>query len=159
MRRLAGIAALALVACAAKPPLSADAHVTLQAGPCFGACPVYRVTVDARDVAVFEGERHVAQRGRHERQLAAGTLARLLEELDALGAFELAPSYTPGSKSCARYATDHPSRRFEVDDGNRRVAVDHYLGCRDAPDRLEEIEALIEQRSGARQWISEAPES
>jgi len=131
--------------------------VLLQSGPCFGACPVYRVTLDARDVAVFEGERHVAQRGRHERQLPAGTLARLLEELDRLGAFELASSYTPG-KGCERYATDHPSKRFEVDDGTRRVAVDHYLGCSDAPSRLGDIEALIEERSGARQWITEAPQ-
>ncbi len=134
--------------------------MTLQSGPCFGACPVYRVTLDARDVAVFEGERHVAQRGRHERQLPAGTLARLLEELDRLGAFELAASsYTPGGKGCEHYATDHPSKRFELDDGTRRVAVDHYLGCRDAPSKLGEIEALIEQRSNARHWITKSPES
>jgi hypothetical protein len=131
--------------------------VTLQSGPCFGACPVYRVTLDARDVAVFEGERHVAQRGRHERQLPAGTLARLLEELDRLGAFGLASSYAPGAKGCERYATDHPSKRFELDDGRRRVAVDHYLGCRDAPSRLGDIEALIEERSGAPHWINNAP--
>jgi hypothetical protein len=156
VRALAGAAALALGACVAAP-LSPDARVTLEAGPCFGACPVYRVTLDARDVAVFEGERHVAQRGRHERQLPAGTLARLIEDLDALGAFGLAGSYAPGSKNCARHATDHASRRFTLDDGRRRVAVDHDLGCLDAPPRLREIEALIEERSGARDWIATSP--
>ena len=130
----------------------------LSAGPCFGACPVYRVTVDAGDRAVFEGERDVAQRGRHEQQLPAGTLARLLQELDGLGAFDLARLYTPGSKNCQAYATDHPSMRFELDDGKRRVEVDHYLGCRDAPEHLRKIESLIEERSGARHWIKDAPE-
>jgi hypothetical protein len=158
VRALAGVAALALGACVAAP-LSPDARVTLEAGPCFGTCPVYRVTLDARDVAVFEGERHVAQRGRHERQFPAGTLAGLLKELDALGAFGLAGLYAPGSKNCARHATDHPSRRFTLDDGQRRIEVAHDLGCLDAPPRLREIEALIEERSGARRWITEAPAS
>jgi Domain of unknown function (DUF6438) len=130
----------------------------LQTGPCFGACPVYTVTIDARDIAVFEGERNVAQRGRHEQQLPAGTLAGLLEDLDRLGAFGLARSYTPGqSKECLRYATDHPSRHFEVFDGSRKAVVDHYLGCRDAPAQLNEIEGLIEGRSGATHWISTPP--
>lgn len=149
---------MALGACAAAP-LSPDARVTLRSGPCFGDCPVFQVSIDARDVAVFEGERHVARRGRHEQQLPAGTLARLLGELDHLGAFELAPSYTRASNHCGVHATDHPWKRFEVNDGRRQVAVEHDLGCRGAPQRLGEIEALIEERSGARAWIERAPES
>ena len=156
MRRFTGVAALALSACAAAP-LSPDARVTLRSGPCFGACPIYAVSLDASDVAVFEGERFVAQRGRHEQQLPAGTLAKLLSELDQLGAFELSPSYTPASKNCGLHATDHPSKRFELYDGKRRVSVQHDLGCRGAPPELGKIEALIEERSGAREWISKPP--
>lgn len=160
MRRFAGIAALALALGACVPmPLSPDARVTLQAGPCFGACPIYRVTIDASDRAVFEGYRHVAQTGRHEQQLPAGTLARLLEELEALGAFTLAPSYTPGSKTCVSYITDDPTRHMELNDGRRQVSVEHYLGCRETPARLRQVETLIEERSGARHWINDAPES
>jgi hypothetical protein len=156
LRRFAGVAALALCACAAAP-LSPDARVTLRSGPCFGACPVFTVNLDARDIAVFEGERFVAQRGRHEQQLPAGTLARLLADLEGLGAFELSPSYTPASKNCGLHATDHPSKRFEIYDGKRRVSVQHDLGCRGAPPELGKIEALIEERSGARARLSKPP--
>jgi len=156
LRTLAVLAALALGACAARP-LSHDAHVTLTAGGCFGSCPVYKVKLDANDLAVFEGERNVAQRGRHQLQLPPGTLRVLLDDLEEAGAFQLAGLYTPGSKNCGRHSTDYPSKRFEIYDGRRQVIVDHYLGCRAAPAKLLEIEKMIEDRTQARYWIDQPP--
>lgn len=150
MRAGSLLAAAALSACAALPSEApAAGSVTLQRGPCFGRCPSYSVSMNALGEVVFTGERDVAQPGEHRFKKDPAEYASLLAELKRLGAFELRPRYTHGSEDCRRYATDMPSVRITLDDGQRQLAVQHDLGCRDAPEALTEIESLIDQRTGA----------
>lgn len=49
--------------------------VWLFRGPCFGACPMYEVTVDWTGSVVYDGQHSVAVEGRKERQLDVDRVA------------------------------------------------------------------------------------
>jgi hypothetical protein len=157
LKRAALLLAAALGACAGAPAPGGAGSVTLERGPCNGRCPVYSVAMGAPGEIVFEGKLNVAQPGVHRRRADPSELPALLAELDRLGAFALASSYARGTPACGGFATDMPTVRFTVDDGERSVAVTHDLGCRGAPAALEAIEKLIDQRTGTDAWIRGAP--
>lgn len=134
-----------------------EAFIRLSRGPCFGRCPVYTVSIDAKGLVAFDGKRNVTQPGEHARQRNPGDFAELLREIEALGVFDHGGSYVPGNPACGQYATDLPSAALLVSDGTREVRVEHYLGCKDAPASLRAIEDLVDERTGASTWIKEAP--
>lgn len=129
---------LALAACATtterpapEGPIAVESDsITYSTGPCFGACPVYSVTVSPDGTGTFTGKRFTAVTG--ERRF---TLSRA--QYDAFAA-RLAPyrpesgvvRYTPGSGNCAQVATDMPG----VDVTWTRAigdsqALHFYFGC------------------------------
>ncbi|MBC9033041.1 hypothetical protein IAG41_11605 [Sphingomonas sp. JC676] len=89
-------------------PIEGDS-ITYETGPCFGACPVYSVTVRPDGSGVFTGKRFTAVTG--ERGF---TLTRA--QYDAF-AGQLAPyrpasggvRYAPGEPNCQNAPTDMPS--------------------------------------------------
>ena len=113
-RWMAGVGALALGGCVqpgtgpAPIPIEADS-ITYSTGSCFGACPVYTVTVRPDGTGSFEGKRFTAVAG-----VRSFTLTRA--QYDAFAA-RLAPyrpesgarRFTPGEPGCRRMATDMPS--------------------------------------------------
>ncbi len=115
---VAMVGALALAGCVApsrdhagpgRPvPIKGDS-ITYETGPCFGACPVYSVTVRPDGTGMFVGKRFTAVTG--ERRF---TLSRA--QYDAF-AGKLAPyrpasgslRYAPGEPTCPNHATDMAS--------------------------------------------------
>ena len=57
---LAIAVALASAACATVPPAASAQSISYETGPCFGACPVFRVTVSPDGSGTFEGRRFTA---------------------------------------------------------------------------------------------------
>ncbi|WP_448663391.1 DUF6438 domain-containing protein [Sphingomonas sp. CJ20] len=158
-----GAAAVALAGCVApsRPggpvPIEGDS-ITYETGPCFGACPVYAVTVRPDGTGVFTGKRFTAVTGER-----AFTLTRA--QYDAFAA-ALAPyrpasgdvRYAPGEPRCANAATDMPSVevRWTRAIGDSQ-GLYYYFGCNlgtkrpiadalgQAPDALP-IAAMIGER-------------
>ena len=163
-----GAAALVLAGCArdGRPDLP-DAPVAIEADSiryetsmCFGACPVYAVTLRPDGTGIFEGKRFTTVTGTREFKLSKA-------EYDAFAA-KLAPYrpasgtvlYTPADKkNCAQAATDLPG----VDVVWTRAIGDsqslsYYFGCDmdknqdmaeaigSAPEEVSALEALIGPR-------------
>lgn len=63
---------------AQEPELPPDASIRLQRTACFGWCPVYSVTIDARGIVTYEGERSVRVVGRRTARIDASIVAGLL---------------------------------------------------------------------------------
>src|SRR3546814_314671 len=117
---------------AQEPPqrIEAPGSITVERGPCMGACPVYRFRVTADGTGLFEGQRFTAVQGEHPFSITP----------DAWAAFQaaLAP-YRPqgirevarGHPQCRHMATDHPSVSvtWEDEDGTDRLSFN--FGCRD----------------------------
>ena len=60
---------LAGAAMAQEPEVPPDALIRLQRTSCFGPCPIYTVTIDARGTVTFDGERFVRVVGRKTMQI------------------------------------------------------------------------------------------
>ena len=162
-RRLQAAAFSLVAACArpSPPASSTDAaqapadsvHVMLERGPCFGACPVYTVTLEGSGAVLFEGRRFVADSGISTATVPRPRVDSLIAELVAGGYFDFADRYRAGEPGCKQYATDLPSVITEVRVGSRRKRIEHDHGCMGAPPALTALEERIDTVAGVARWI------
>ena len=160
--RASVVAALA-AACARPAPQvpSADTsqaardsvHITLERGPCFGSCPVYKVTLEGWGAVLFEGRRFVADSGVSTASVPAERIDSLVTALEAAGFFDFADRYGAGEPGCERYATDLPSAVIDVRARGRAKRVEHDHGCMGAPEALGALEARIDSAAGVSRWL------
>lgn len=154
---------LLLVACAPRretPPASeaprnvdaTGSAISLERTACFGACPVYRISVSPEGVITYEGTAHVRQLGRATAQIAPERLQALLSELEKAGYFSLALRYTPAEPACGRYSTDSPSTITSVQFRDRSKRIEHDHGCGNVPRALAVLEHRIDEVLGSARW-------
>ena len=131
------LAAAALPACAtlsAQPHAGAVRSISYETGPCFGACPVYRVTVSSNGAGTFEGRRFTAVTGTRAFRVTPAQFrafaARLAPVRPARGEVRHAPP------NCKTTATDMPSANvgWTMADGSTR-GLYFYYGCDMAENR------------------------
>lgn len=147
-----GVSALALAGCAhttmgPKPiPVESDS-ITYETGPCFGACPVYSVTVRPDGSGVFTGKRFTAVTGEREFRLSREQYAVFSARLAPYRPASGEKRYSPGEKGCEHAVTDLPS----VDVTWTRAIGDsqklyYYFGCNLDGDRsmAEALGAAVE---------------
>lgn len=144
--RLFSIAAgMILTACASASgqpgaPASAPASITYSTGPCFGACPVYSVTVRGDGTGVFTGERFTAVTGQRDFTLSRQQFAAFADMLVAHRP-EGREEITHGHPRCRMVATDMPSAEVTWNDAEGPDTLSYYFGCRD-PENETLAEAL-----------------
>lgn len=119
------------------PPPTAEAPVPIVRGemlryttsPCFGACPVYTVTVRPDGTGTFEGQRHTAVTGVRDFRVTPAQyeafLARLAPYRPRSGTVRIAP----GEPGCGQAATDLPSVEVQWDGRAGHRALSYYFGC------------------------------
>jgi hypothetical protein len=149
----AGPSAAGPSAAAGQAPADSAVRIRLERGPCFGACPVYSVTLDGSGAVLFEGRRFVADTGISTGTVPPARVDTLVAELTAGGYFDFADRYRAGEPGCERYATDLPSVITEVRAGGRRKRIEHDHGCMDAPEALTALEGRIDEAAGVARWI------
>ena len=138
-----GLAGLAACATTAAAPAGRVESITFETGPCFGACPVYRVTVNRDGSGVFEGRRFTAVTG--ERRFIATP-----EQFQAF-ARQLAPLRPEqgerryAGEACTEFATDLPSAdvTWRAGDGQEQH-LHFYYGC-----DMERNQAIAERLNAA----------
>ncbi|HEU4953676.1 MAG TPA: DUF6438 domain-containing protein [Gemmatimonadales bacterium] len=151
-----------LVGCGSRTPevpapeaaSSSATLVTLEREPCFGTCPVYRVSLDGGGKVDFVGTRFVSREGADTSRVPADEVVRLVDSLDAAGYFALADQYVPDSPACGRYATDAPTVTISVQSKGRSKTVRHDHGCVGAPAALTGMERLIDSVAGTGRWTA-----
>jgi hypothetical protein len=140
----------------AAPPGADTAAVSLERAPCFGTCPVYRLTISRSGLVRFTGIRYTAHVGDTTAQIPPARVDSLLAELREGGYFDLADAYEPGTEVCGRAATDNPSATTAVVLDGRRKEIRHYYGCSAAPQKLVGLERRIDEVAGSERWIGPA---
>jgi hypothetical protein len=126
--------------------------VTMERGPCYGTCPVYRVSLGGDGVVTFVGTRFVSRVGADTSRVAPDQVGRLVDSLEASGYFALADQYVPDSAACGRYATDAPTVTTSVQSNGQSKTVRHDHGCVGAPPALAAMERLIDSVAGTSRW-------
>ena len=145
--RLALVAALA--GCATTGALDAEggpASISYETGPCFGACPIYRVTVNADGTGVFEGRRWTAVEGSRSFRVTAQQYRRLVAHLEPLRPASGSVRYS--GEACEMMATDLPSADVTWEGPAGTQQLYFYHGCdmeknRAIAERLNAVPDLL----------------
>ncbi|WAC46785.1 DUF6438 domain-containing protein [Asticcacaulis sp. SL142] len=152
-----GVAALVLGGCAAMPMGGAtpDATETLSVsvGPCFGFCPVYKVSMTPQGLVSYDGERHTAVLG--ARTLDKGPRGyRAVSQ--KLSAFKPTRGQTADTQ-CEQRISDQQHYRivWTAADGTETV-LQHDKGCRSpANDQLNKVLESLPQTLGISDWAKQ----
>jgi hypothetical protein len=156
--RVAGFAlGLVLSACAPRqaPPHQQAAEspaVTLERTPCFGRCPVYRISISNAGRVEYEGKANVAHLGLAADSIPPERVDSLLRELQEGGYFGFASNYVLNDKACGRYSTDSPTVITSASARDQVKRVVHDYGCSDAPPELTRFETRIDEVAGVSRW-------
>jgi hypothetical protein len=133
------------------PPDLANTVISLDRQICFGACPIYHVTVYGNGVLVWVGEDAVAVTGPRITVVSTDTVRRLLAAAEKADYFGMNDAYTDMGGS------DQPSADIRVQHGDRHKTVRHYYGDPSAPARLHIFESQIDDLLDTDQWIGPRP--
>jgi hypothetical protein len=125
-----GAAALALSACATMPRGGAlPESISYETGPCFGACPVYVVTVRSDGSGMFEGKRFTAVSGQRSFRVTPDQFRAFADRLAPLRPASGIVRYS-GAPLCRGMATDLPSAdvKWRTRGGGEQELY-FYYGC------------------------------
>jgi predicted small secreted protein len=132
----AGLAMMVLAACATpsgagKPVAKADT-IRFSAGPCFGVCPVYSVTVDPKGSGVLMPQKNTAVPGETRFAVTPLQYRRLREAFAPFRPLTGEKKRIAHGENCTRAATDMPG--YEIvwtRAGREKTELDFYSGCFD----------------------------
>jgi hypothetical protein len=136
MKGLALVLLGMLAACAgsAQPDVPVES-VSYTRGPCYGVCPVYRVTVNADGSGLFEGERFTAVTGRRRFTVTPAAWRAFTAKLAPFRPQGTVDINMENTARCQLMATDHPSAIVTWAGGGRNDRLGYYYGCRDEANR------------------------
>ena len=127
-------ALLALPACATARPTATPAWtIIFETGPCFGACPVYRVTVNSGGDGTFEGLRFTAVIGARPFRATPAQAQAFARQLEPLRPASGAVRYS--GEACGTMATDLPSAEVTWRSPRGTQSLYFYYGCDMARNR------------------------
>jgi hypothetical protein len=136
-------------------PSDAD-ELRLERTACYGACPVYTVTVRANGDVAFDGRAFVRVFGPASRKVPATRARALVDRAQAAGFF--------GWKDAYEFpVTDHPTTKITATIGGRTKTISEYAACGSdpafskleaAPPALCALEKEIDAVSGADGWTT-----
>lgn len=130
------------------PPGRHEPLATLERTPCFGTCPVYKVSIFRDGTVEYVGERFVKVQGRATGHITAEQLTQLRALFQQSGYLQLGDSYERHD------VTDQPSAHTSYSPApGQTKSVRHYLGDRSAPRALIDVEDGIDRIVHIEQWI------
>jgi hypothetical protein len=125
--------------------------ITLERTPCFGACPVYTLTIHRSGQVEYEGKDHVRQKGLRTSRISTGDFEKLVKKIDEINFFNLNDRYDGKNPDGSGVTvTDLPTRKTSVTRGGRTKTVENYFR---GPKGLKELEDLIDELTKAADWI------
>ncbi|HEX9746476.1 MAG TPA: DUF6438 domain-containing protein [bacterium] len=94
---------LLLISCNAGGPIGPsdpeeykNAVITLQRGPCYGPCPVYKLTIHGSGLVEYEGYDFVGTYGYQATHISQEAVKSLVDEFYRIDYFKLNDAYTEG---------------------------------------------------------------
>lgn len=150
MLRLMAACLVATAGCATVPerPIAIESEaISLETGPCFGACPVFRVTVRPDGTGTFEGRHHTAVTGERGFRLTSAQYRAFRDHLAPLRPAE--GNVRLSGEACRQMATDLPSAEVTwFSEIGSSQSYYHYFGCdmeanAAAVERLRRAPALL----------------
>jgi hypothetical protein len=121
--------------------------ITLERTPCYGFCPVYKLTINGDGKVVYEGKDFVNIKSKVETVISQDKIEQLVQEFKKTDYFSLNDDYTTLT------ITDAPSVITSITLDEKTKTIEHYHGDFSAPEKLTELEDSIDEIVNSEQWI------
>jgi len=155
--RLIAVTAVALAvatipASSSAQEVPADSVIKLERTSCFGECPVYSVSIDAKGNVTYDGTEFVRVKGRQTDRIPVPRVAELLATADRIGFFDLRDQYRTirNPDGTETMVTDLPTTFVTITRGGRSKRVEDYVG---APAELKQREQQIDEATRTVRWV------
>lgn len=129
--------------------------IVLERGGCEQRCAVYRIVIFADGTVIYEGRYFVRKSGLVKSGISPEVLAKLVNELETGGFFQLNDNYGYGNKdNCTSLDAGEATAVLTVSTHGHSKTVLHNHGCA-GPDskRLTELEDKVDQAVRTAKWI------
>jgi hypothetical protein len=126
-------------------------NVTFERTPCFGTCPVYKVSVSGDGTVTFVGERNVDSVGTYVSHIDSGAVKALGQAFADADYADMRATYD--HTNCPEYATDLSRVLTSITTAEGTKRVDHDLGCSQAPAKLAELYRKFDEIVGTAKWV------
>ncbi len=129
------------------PPVSRPAFVsaTIQKTPCFGKCPAFKITFDAKGFATYEGKKFVKMLGKYTAPISGKEYTAILSAAQKIGYFSMPKTYPPNGK----FIADLPFTITTLHFGNDKHQIRNNI---DAPQELTEYENFLIELGESLKW-------
>jgi hypothetical protein len=119
-----------------------NSFIEMEKTPCYGWCPVYKISVSGEGKAVYEGKRNVDKLGKFEKQLSVEETKHLFDAFEASNFTDFKSEYTD-------QVTDLPTTYLTFSHrGFSKKIKDYY----NAPSELKKLEKLVEEVANLEGW-------
>lgn len=130
----------------------ANVAITLERTPCFGACPVYTVTILDDGTVNYNGTNFVEVTGEQTTQIDPATVALMVQAFEDAGFFEWNEAYD------TQTVTDLPYINISVTRDGETHSIFHYIGDYSAPLELAFLENWVDEMVGTQMWTGVQPD-
>jgi hypothetical protein len=123
-------------------------HITRERGPCFGACPIYKVEIRGDGSVLFMGEGFVAISGHHRATTSRAAIERLVDAFREARFYSLLNNYSA-------MITDGSAIEISISfDGQKKTVGDYYGIEAGMPEKVKALEELVDTTAGTDRWIT-----
>lgn len=126
--------------------------IVLERGPCFGTCPVYRVSIARSGDVHFVWLRGADSGKTERRRIDPSRFASLMSTATFAHLFALPDTVIKGP-FCPYTVSDAPSAKVSLFLPGRQKTIVDYLGCLWAPSILRQIETAMDEEANTRRWV------
>jgi len=123
--------------------LPSDLLIKLERTACYGSCPVYSLTIDAKGTVSFSSTRADGKAVQHTDRVAISEVAAVLATARRIGFFEMRDSYRA-------MITDLPTTFVTITADGQTKRIEDYFS---APRELKELENLIDEVGRTQRWL------
>ena len=130
-----------------------DAVITLERTSCYGACPVYKITISGDGRVEYEGRSFVRVVGKREAKIDPAAVKKLIQQFEAIHYFELQDKYETikNPDGTETMISDMPTTLTSLSLNGKSKKIEAYYGV---PDELEELERMIDEVAGSKRWVT-----
>lgn len=121
-------------------------RIEMDKGPCYGTCPVFKLTIYEGGVAAYEGKRFTDRVGLHTKQMDMEAYRNLLKAFQEASLWNYQNAYKAQIPDLATvtitYHEDGNSKSIKGKDGR--------------PEKIEELEAMLDRIANSSGWTADS---
>jgi len=129
----------------------ANVAITLERTACFGACPIYTVSILEDGTVIYNGEKFVEITGEQTSEIDSETVALMVEAFEKVGYFDWEETYD------TMMITDQPTVITSVTHNGKTHRITRYDGDTTAPLALPFLAQWIDQMVNTQMWTGAQP--